>query len=172
VVFTIDDSGRGHFYAHAAVGAKITAQRLKAMHLDNQTIKLVTELIDAHLVSINDRSILRYLRRFGPEQLERLFEVKKADLAAHVDHAIADGMAQIAAASAALDQAIAAKACFSLADMAIGGDDLVAMGIKPGSHLGEILDALLDDIVDGQLANEREGLLVRAMELNIDESIR
>jgi tRNA nucleotidyltransferase (CCA-adding enzyme) len=38
----------------------------------------------------------------------------------------------------------------------LGGNDLKAMGYKPGPIFGEVLDALRDARLDGQLSSEEE----------------
>jgi tRNA nucleotidyltransferase (CCA-adding enzyme) len=52
-----------------------------------------------------------------------------------------------------------------LRDLAIGGDDLIAIGYKPGPAVGRTLRALLDDVVKTPELNTREALLARAKEL-------
>jgi tRNA nucleotidyltransferase (CCA-adding enzyme) len=49
----------------------------------------------------------------------------------------------------------------------VNGTDLMKeLGIKPGPKLGEILRALLDEVVEDPRKNERELLLERARELS------
>ena len=43
-----EDSGVGHFYGHAAVSRDIAEKSLHNLRFDNQTIKLVTQLVEAH----------------------------------------------------------------------------------------------------------------------------
>jgi hypothetical protein len=52
-----------------------------------------------------------------------------------------------------------------LHDLAIGGDDLLELGYKPGPAIGHTLRALLDDVVREPELNIRETLLARAKEL-------
>jgi tRNA nucleotidyltransferase (CCA-adding enzyme) len=160
--FTLDQNGRGHFYGHAPEGAEMARLRLQALRFDNRTVELACELISSHLATITPGSILRWLRRLGEAQLRRLIAVKMGDMSAHKDSAVEKGMADLTSSLAALDEAIAKDACFSLAQLAVGGDDLIAMGIHPGPGLGAMLDALLDAVVEGRLPNERQPLLAEA----------
>jgi tRNA nucleotidyltransferase (CCA-adding enzyme) len=50
-------------------------------------------------------------------------------------------------------------------DLAIGGDDLRALGLAPGPRYGEILGALLQRVVEDPALNERERLLAEARAL-------
>ena len=53
----------------------------------------------------------------------------------------------------------AEKACLSLRDLAVKGQDLMSLGIPAGKLLGELLSFLLDQVVDGNLPNEKAVLL-------------
>ena len=57
-----------------------------------------------------------------------------------------------------MEQLLAEKACFSRKDLAVNGKDLTAMRYQ-GKMVGDILEALLEQVVDGELPNEREILL-------------
>ena len=49
-----------------------------------------------------------------------------------------------------------------LADLAVNGRDLLALGYREGPALGAALARLLDDVLDDPAANDRETLLARA----------
>jgi hypothetical protein len=49
-----------------------------------------------------------------------------------------------------------------LADLAVDGSDLIALGYGEGPELGAALDALLDAVVDDPALNTRDRLLERA----------
>jgi tRNA nucleotidyltransferase (CCA-adding enzyme) len=49
--------------------------------------------------------------------------------------------------------------CVSLKTLAVGGRDLIEMGVEPGKKLGEILDKMLKDVLDEPGHNTREYLL-------------
>ena len=54
---------------------------------------------------------------------------------------------------------LAEKACFSLRDLAVSGDDLLALGIPKGPEIGKTLAFLLDAVIDGKAENEKTALL-------------
>jgi tRNA nucleotidyltransferase (CCA-adding enzyme) len=54
----------------------------------------------------------------------------------------------------------------SVADLAIDGGDLLALGIAPGPRVGEILRVLLEKVLDDPSLNTREQLLARVRELS------
>ena len=62
--------------------------------------------------------------------------------------------------------------CFSLKNLAVNGDDLIAAGFAPGRELGTALTILLDKVMNEELPNEKEALLSFALkqELNMRKS--
>ena len=95
---------------------------------------------------------------------EALGTVKKEEY----DEAVAElqklpeKMEQLMVGYAMVDALRAANACFQRRDLAIGGRDLIALGMKPGVPMGELLEQLFQDVLDGTLENRRETLLVEA----------
>ena len=55
-------------------------------------------------------------------------------------------------------------------DLAIDGKDLLAIGVEPGEKIGEVLQAALSAVIDGELANDRGTLLGFARELLADDA--
>ena len=51
------------------------------------------------------------------------------------------------------------KQCLKLSELAIGGKDLIAIGVKPGPDMGRILKVLLDRVLEEPELNTREQLL-------------
>lgn len=93
----------------------------------------------------------RLLGRLSPEMLHRLILLCKAN------------QPEQAKAFEALwkeaKQLTTEHACCRVADLAVNGRDLIAMGVQPGRGLKRILDALLEAVVTEQLPNEKEMLL-------------
>lgn len=93
----------------------------------------------------------RLLGRLSPEMLHRLILLCKAN------------QPEQAKAFEALwkeaKQLTTEHACCRVADLAVNGRDLIAMGVQPGWGLKRILDALLEAVVTEQLPNEKETLL-------------
>jgi len=107
--------------------------------------------------------VKRLLRRLGEEDFFRLLELKRGDALAHAPkyrgrvHAC-DRLETLAR------QILAAEQCFSLRDLAVKGDDLLALGIPPGPQMGRILEELLEAVISGRVPNHREELLKLAGE--------
>ena len=100
----------------------------------------------------------RFLARHGEELAHDLAGLRAAELA--VAAASGEGRETIEALRALLVEERAQP--YRLSDLAVRGDDLIALGIPEGPELGRILGVLLDEVVDDPDANERELLLARA----------
>lgn len=163
--FTMED-GIGHFYGHAAVSMEIAENSLKKLRYDNQTIKSVTQLVEAHDRTIEPRKpvIRRCLNKFGREQLLRLLDVKEADYSAQMN--LYGDRLHKAEIIQMMDEILEAQKqqeeCFSLKDLAINGNDLISIGYQPGKLIGICLDALLFRVMEGTLENDKEVLLQAA----------
>ena len=159
--FTVDEQGVGHFYGHPKRSAELAEAVCDRLKLDTATRDRVLLLVRHHDEALRPerRAMLRALNRHGEAALRDLIAVRQAD-------AIATGTADPAEVRAAcdgllraLDEALASEACFSLKQLAVNGQDLIRLGLKPGPALGETLNGLLQAVMDGALPNEREALV-------------
>jgi tRNA nucleotidyltransferase (CCA-adding enzyme) len=105
------------------------------------------------------QEIKRRLSRIGPELFELLIHVKRADARAQAPDPGGDRLRDINRMEALFGEIIANGECYSEAMLAVNGDDLIEAGIKPGKSVGDALDALLEQVIDGKLPNERSALL-------------
>ena len=70
-----------------------------------------------------------------------------------------DRLAELEVMKVKAEEIVAQGQCFSLKDLAVNGRDLIAAGIAPGPELGQILNILLEQVLNGTVSNEREVLL-------------
>ena len=57
-----------------------------------------------------------------------------------------------------LEEIRAEDACLTVKDLAVNGNDLLSLGYQ-GKAVGEMLNALLEQVLDEALPNERDALL-------------
>ena len=57
------------------------------------------------------------------------------------------------------ERILASGACRNLRQLAVNGKDLIEEGIPSGKAVGEMLNRLLMQVIEGSLPNEREVLL-------------
>ena len=53
-------------------------------------------------------------------------------------------------------------------ELAVSGSDLIAIGIKPGKEIGEILNRLLEMVIEDPELNQKEILLEKSYNLKRD----
>ena len=163
--FEMDDEGVGHFRGHMKISAEMADVILHRLKVDTQTRETTILLIKAHdvaMMPVTLRMVRRRLAQYGEENLRRLLEVKRADTLAHSSQS-AYRLKELQNFENLLDQAIQEKMCFSYADLEITGKDLIGLGIPAGPVIGKVKKQLLDEVIDGNLKNEKEALNARAI---------
>jgi tRNA nucleotidyltransferase (CCA-adding enzyme) len=157
--FTVDKAGVGHFYGHGAISTAMADRMLRRLKCATAFRETVTRLVDWHDRDIprTDKSVRRALRILGEEDLRRLILIKRADNLAQAPE-FHHRQRELDKGEAILDKLLAQNACFSLKQLAVNGSDLMALGLS-GPAIGKGLNALLDQVVNGELPNEREALL-------------
>ena len=63
-----------------------------------------------------------------------------------------------------VDEIYREQDCLTLRDLAVNGNDLLALGIPAGPALGHILGHLLDAVLDERCDNEYDALIALAKE--------
>lgn len=160
--FTRDATGRGHFYGHAQAGADMADAALLRLKAPTALRQQVATLIRHHMTRLepNKKTLRRQLGRLGWETVDRLLWLQEADMGSKGTGTQAE-MEQFAQTRALLEQIRAENACLTVKDLAVNGHDLMALGFA-GKGVGDCLKALLEQVQDETLPNEKESLLVFA----------
>jgi tRNA nucleotidyltransferase (CCA-adding enzyme) len=156
------------FYEHERIGAEMTRPLLDRLRFSNDERDRIVALVRHHLLcwepSWTDAAVRRWLRRVGPDLVDDLYALNRADVSAKGKDASPD-LARLTGLREHVAKIIAAGAALSVGDMAITGQDLKGLGLRPGPMFGEILRTLLDEVIEDPAKNEREYLTKRAKEL-------
>jgi tRNA nucleotidyltransferase (CCA-adding enzyme) len=109
----------------------------------------VVLLIESHKdLPLADKTFLRRrLSQLGWEAFQQLLQLQQADTESTYTEI-----------DALLQEIRLENPCLTLKDLAVNGRDLMALGIK-GKSLGATLNALLDQVLEEALPNEKEALL-------------
>jgi tRNA nucleotidyltransferase (CCA-adding enzyme) len=105
----------------------------------------------------------RILARYGAELATDLLDHKEADLRGKGDAPPEQDLARLQRLRTALEHELDSP--HRLRDLAVGGDDLIALGYPPGPPIGRALQTMLDEVVTDPSRNTREHLLGRAKEI-------
>ncbi|MBP3435865.1 MAG: HD domain-containing protein [Clostridia bacterium] len=164
--FTRDEDGTGHFYGHASVSERIAADVTRRLRYDRRTQETVSLLVKYHDTPIadTDAAVRRWLNRLGEERLRLLWEVQEGDSRAHAEWVVPSRVKALNALRERMDRIVAEGQCVSLKTLAVGGDDLGEAGIPSGKMMGECLRYLLNEVLSGNLPNERGILLAKGLD--------
>ena len=167
-----------HFYRHEHVGADMAVEMLTRWRFPNETISTVEHLVRSHMYSADPqlapKAIRRFINRIGPAHLERLFALRHADI-------IGSGLPKRSTDNelfeARVSAVLAEKPPLGIRDLAVTGDDVIALLIEHGAappnfrgdqRVGDVLAMLFEEVVDDPTRNERH-LLVERAKRYIDE---
>ncbi len=155
--FHLDENGRGHFKGHAGESAKMADAILRRLKAPTALRERIVFLIDKHMVLLTPerKTLRRQLSRWGEEPLRQLIALQKADFCSK---GVVGDNPHFDEIEAMLDEILAENACLTVKDLAVNGNDLMALGIT-GKDIGKTLDALLSQVLDETLPNEKEALL-------------
>ncbi len=165
--FTMEGA-RGRFWGHmeeSAADARVILERLRYPAKFIDTVCALVENHDKpHKPTPADAR--RWLSRLGAENTYLVIRLKYADCLAH-DKSYHRHLPRLRAFKREVDAALKRGDCYTLSALAVNGRDVNgALGLAPSDKTGDILRALLDAVVDGNVANEKEPLLRLAKELS------
>jgi tRNA nucleotidyltransferase (CCA-adding enzyme) len=156
------------FYEHERIGAEMVDPLLERLRFSNEERARIVLLVRHHILcwepSWTDAAVRRWLRRVGPELTEDLYSLNRADVLAKGRDVTGD-LERLAGLRAHVERVLLAGAVLGVKDLAITGQDLMKLGLRPGPLFGEILRTLLDEVVDDPAKNEPETLAARAREI-------
>lgn len=157
--FTVDSKGQGHFYGHPKVSGDMAVEicdRLRMRKKDREDIVTLIRWHDRN-IPITEKGIGSAVLALGEENFRRLLAVKRADnLAQAPEYQWVSE--KVDAAEKLLDEMLRREPCLQLKDLAVNGNDLLALGYS-GREIGLALQRLLQAVVAGEIENRREVLL-------------
>lgn len=163
--FTLDEQGVGHFHGHHRPSAEMAESICRRLRFDKAAAQRICLLVRYHdrSIPLTERAIRRAMNQLGVDGLRQLCAVKRADnLAQHPDYR--GRQQEIDRGESIMDELLAKDACFSLKQLAVNGQDMLALGLQ-GPAIGKMLQALLDAVIDGAVENERNALLSLAQKM-------
>ena len=163
---TTDEAGIDHFYGHEAVSEKRAREILRTLRFDNDTIKKVCTLVKYHdaQISIDACGIRRLIGKVGKELFPQLVTLMRADMCAKSAYAKKQ-MSIIDRIWELYQECLKNGDCTSLKELAVKGDDLIRLGIPSGAQIGQILEALLNEVIEDPKKNDKKILLAMASDM-------
>ena len=158
-----DDTGRIRFNDHDRIGAQMTEQIMERLRFSGAEIDATVEMVRQHMVFKDvPRMRLAKLKRFmARPTFEEELELHRVDCAS--SHAMLDNyeFLQRKKEEFANEPIIPPPL--------IKGDDLIALGLKPGPKFGNILEAVETRQLEGSLTTREQALNWVKSEFLVDD---
>lgn len=160
-----DEKGEQHYYSHPKKSAEMTEKIMTRLRFDNDTKNKVVTLVRMHdpPIMVNDmtkpdrKRLKKIMSQIGSDLIFDLIEIKYCDNSAQNPEYFR-GEDFYKKTRDIINEIINEKECFSIKHLAIGGNDLIALGYK-GKKIGETLQKCLTAVIDGKVENEKNKLI-------------
>jgi len=158
---TLYQKGSGGCDDHAAVSAARAETILKRLRYPNSVVKRVEMLVRQHMVPlpVHKAALRRLCAEWGADVVRDWIAFRRANSLATDQVHEAE---QCDAAAKLLDEMLAAGMPLRVEDLAVGGKELLEMGVPPGPMVGQILRFLLEMVLEQPELNQKEILLKEA----------
>lgn len=160
---------RRTFHGHEVIGARMTKEIMRRLHFSNEDVERVTNLVRHHMFMFQfestDKAVRRIIRRVGTENLDDLVDLRVGDRLGSGCRVGYNKKLRLFK-----DRVVdVQKDPIDTRMLKIDGNDLMKEFDKsPGPWLGELMDALLEDVLDDPKRNTKAYLKKRAAELVAD----
>jgi tRNA nucleotidyltransferase (CCA-adding enzyme) len=109
------------------------------------------------------------LNKIGEELFRDLLRVKWADALAQNPKYFKDTVKNLLEVDEKLNIIIKERECFSVKDLKINGEELIALGFNKGKEIGETLKYLLNEVIANPQLNEKSEL-IKLSEARLNEN--
>jgi tRNA nucleotidyltransferase (CCA-adding enzyme) len=158
---TTDEKGIDHFYNHQQLSVKLSKAAMLRLRFDNKSMDRILLLVRCHDMHIKTeyKSVRKAMSKVGEDLFEDLLKVIEADKKAQNPRLLAERIEKFNRLWEIYKDIKENGQCTSLKSLAVNGDDLLSMGIKPGKIIKELLNSLLEKVIQEPRLNDRETLL-------------
>ena len=161
--------GRWRFLGHAAASADLTKEIMMRLRFSNEWTDRVTSLVAHHMFDykqdLSDRTMKRFIKRIGVDNIDNLIKLRKAD---DLAHGWGRGFEKdINAFEERIDAIMKKSPPLRISQLAVNGRDVMdALGIQSGPRVGQILKQLLDLAIEKPEHNQKHKLIQILEDIN------
>ena len=158
---SVDPDGSRHFYSHETVSEELSKKRMKDLRFSTDDSRSIASIVRHHMrpLDCGAPGVRRIIRDLGKD-LSRWRQFKSADSPPTVSDqdftTIANRFDEM------LDTELKKMAGPSYGKLAVTGQDLMSLGIKPGPQMGKLLKELEELVIEDPSVNSTERLLDEA----------
>ena len=166
--WTIEEGGRHRFIKHDDVGAKMSVKFLKNLHFSNKQIEYISSMIKNHIYpssvmsapEISDKIMMRYVRKMENNSIDCII-LAMADRLSARGPEITDEMVEnnINSLCKLLNFYLSVKDTLKPLPKLLDGNDVMKiLNIKPSPKLGEIMSALHEAQISGDVTIKEQAV--------------
>lgn len=163
-----DEKGEMHFKCHAQKSFEIAEEILTRLRLSNAEKDEILTLIKYHdipfmgedMKTVSEKRVKRIVSKFGKDLSLKLLEVRRCDnLAQNPKYFLGEDF--YSNCEELICKISDGNECLTLKDLEIDGNDIKKLGFS-GKKIGEVLNLLLENVLDGTLPNGKKELVAFA----------
>ena len=161
------ETGNIRFPSHAVAGEKMAGIIMRRLKLDRETMDRAGSLIRYHsaLPQPDMVNVRKFAAEAGPGLMEDWLLIKEADIRGQSREAQEERLPVLEKISRCWQEIRKRGDCLRIRELAVSGSDLIADGMKPGRQIGQVLAALLDEVLQDPACNRTDILLARSRKL-------
>jgi poly(A) polymerase/tRNA nucleotidyltransferase (CCA-adding enzyme) len=155
------------FYGHEVVGARMAVKALERLHFPKEFIEQVAHLVRRHMFyynvgDVSPAGVRRFVARVGAENIDDLLKVREADrIGSGTPKAVPYKLRHLLFMIEKVK-----RDPISPKMLAINGEDIMRLTNEgPSRKIGQVLGALLEEVLDDPEKNKKEYLEARAVDL-------
>ena len=158
---TKDEEGISHFYGHSGISSDMARTIMRRLKFDNDTTDKVKKLTAEHdrMIKNEPKYVRRAVSKIGKELFPYYLKVRKADILAQNPEKAKERLEEREVLEHLYKEILEKEQAVTIKELAVDGKDLLAVGIKQGKQIGEILSALLEIVLEEPEKNTKEILL-------------
>lgn len=156
---TKNDDGTFSYIDHSKKSADMAREIMNRLKFKKNIISKVTKLIEYHdyYVDDNEARIKQFLTKFGPDNIDDLYKIKKANFYAK-NPAYTSNLSIIEEEYERIKKTTRKASFIKRNELRITGKELLEQGIEQ-EDIGQVLDNLYTKVLEGKLKNNHEKIL-------------
>jgi len=161
------DNGTITFYNHEIISGRIAKRISERLRFSKKDSEKLFKLVRYHQFTVDenqtDSAIRRFIRKVGKENISDMLDLRVGDR-------LGGGARETSWRLEEFKKRLVEvqKQPFTVQDLKISGYDVMkALKIKSGPQVGEILNSLFDEVIKGEIKNEKKALLKQLKLLNV-----
>lgn len=160
--------GINTFFGHDVIGAKMAREIAYRLHLSKKERERLMTLVRWHMFNVDtvqtDAAIRRFIKKVGLENIQDMIDLRIGDrLGSGTKQAEGWRLQEF---EKRIEGVL--MPTFTVKDLAISGHDVMRiLAIPPGPKIGDVLDALFEEVLDDPCKNNREYLERKVREIGV-----